>query len=146
MDLDFPSWDSDLIKGVLVQLISIFLGIVALGIAYMVFGVPYVIFQPAYSALNLPYLFESILNSLGIYFFMGWFIGFLPMTIFITEKEEIESSAKFFLGSFFIGMVLISLITGLNFINGLFWGLILSVLGVMIMYLIKLFSEYNEWW
>jgi len=25
-------------------------------------------------------------------------------------------------------------------------GLILSVLDVMIMYLIKVFSEYNEWW
>jgi simple sugar transport system permease protein len=146
MDLDLPSWDSDLIKGVLVQLCSIFLGIVTLGLAYMVFGVPYVIFQPAYSALNLPYRFESTLNPIGISFFMGWFIGFLIMTVVITEKEEIESFAKFFLGSFFIGMVLISLITGLNFINGFVWGLILSVLGVMIMYLIKLFSEYNEWW
>ena len=146
MDLDLSSWDSDLIDGVLVQFFSIFLGIVALGLAYMFFGVPYVIFQPAYSALNLPYPFESILNSIGIYFFIGWFIGFLPMTIVITEKGEIESPAKFFLGSFFIGMVLISLITGLNFINGFVWGLILSVLGVMIMYLIKLFSEYNEWW
>ncbi|MFP3137817.1 MAG: hypothetical protein RXS42_06260 [Nitrososphaeria archaeon] len=77
---------------------------------------------------------------------MGWFIVFLFMTIIITEKEEIESFAKFFLGSFFIGVVSISLITGLNFINGFVWGLILSVLGVMIMYLIKLFSEYNEWW
>ena len=143
MDLDLSSW-ADLIKGVLVQLFSISFGIVALGLAYMVFGVPHVLFQPAYSVL--PYRFESTLNPIGISFFMGWFIVFLPMTIIITEKEEIESFAKFFLGSFFIGVVSISLMTGLNFINGFVWGLILSVLGVMIMYLIKVFSEYNEWW
>ncbi|ADB87499.1 hypothetical protein [Saccharolobus islandicus] len=143
--MDLFSWDSDLIEGVLVQFFSIFIGIVVLGLVYIIFGVSYVIFQPAYSALNLPYPFESILNSIGIFFFIGWFIGFLSMTKIIT-KGEIESPAKFFLGSFLISMVLISLITGLNFINGFVWGLILSVLGVMIMYLIKLFSEYNEWW
>ncbi|PVU75543.1 nucleoside transporter permease [Sulfolobus sp. SCGC AB-777_G06] len=141
--MDLSSW-ADLKKGVLVQLFSISFGTAVLGLAYMVFGVPYVLFQPAYSVL--PYPFESTLNSLGIYFFMGWFIGFLIMTVVVTEKEEIESFAKFFLGSFFIGVVSIGLMTGLNFINGFVWGLILSVLGVMIMYLIKLFSEYNEWW
>jgi len=101
-------------------------------------GVPYFIFEPAYRVLQYP--FESILNSIGIYFFIGWFIGFLPMTVVITEKEEIESFAAFFLGSFFTGVVLISLITGL------FWGLMLSVIGVVIMYLIKVFSEHNELW
>lgn len=138
MDWDLPSWVSDLSKGVLVQFFSILFGIVALGIAYMVLGVPYFIFEPAYRVL--PYPFESILNSIGIYFFIGWFIGFLPMTVVITEKEEIESFAAFFLGSFFTGVVLISLITGL------FWGLMLSVIGVVIMYLIKVFSEHNESW
>jgi simple sugar transport system permease protein len=122
-------------QGVLVQFFSILLGIVAL---WTLFGEPHVLFQPAYSAL--PYPFKSILNSIGIYFFIGWFIGFLPMTVVITEKEEIESFAAFFLGSFFTGVVLISLITGF------FWGLMLSVIGVVIMYLIKVFSEHNESW
>ena len=135
MDWDLPSWISDFSKGVLVQLFSILFGIVALG---MLFGEPHVLFQPAYSAL--PYPFESILNSIGIYFLIGWFIVFLPMTVFITEKEEIESPVAFFLGSFFIGVVLISLITGL------FWGLMSSVIGVVIMYLIRVFSEHDESW
>jgi simple sugar transport system permease protein len=135
MDWDLPSWISDFSKGVLVQLFAILFGIVTLGILFVE---PHVLFQPAYSAQ--PYPFESILNSIGIYFFIGWFIGFLPMTVVITEKEEIESFAAFFLGSFFIGVVLISLITGL------FWGLMSSVIGVVIMYLIKVFSEHNELW
>jgi simple sugar transport system permease protein len=135
MDWDLRSWVSDFSKGVLVQLFSILFGIVALG---MLFGEQHVLFQPAYSALQYP--FESILNSIGIYFLIGWFIVFPPMTVAITEKEEIESPVAFFLGSFFIGVVLISLITGL------FWGLMLSVIGVVIMYLIKVFSEHNELW
>lgn len=144
MDWDLPSWVSDAIKGFLVQSFSISFGIMVLGLAYIVFGIQYFILQPVYSALNLPHPFESILNSIGMFFIIGWFIGFLIMTVVITEKEEIESLGTFFFSSFIVSMVLMSLINLLNFINGFVWGLILSVIGVMIMYLFKVFSEHNE--
>jgi simple sugar transport system permease protein len=144
LDWDLPSWVSDAIKGFLVQSFSISFGIMVLGLAYIVFGIQYFILQPVYSALNLPHPFESILNSIGMFFIIGWFIGFLIMTVVITEKEEIESLGTFFFSSFIVSMVLMSLINLLNFINGFVWGLILSVIGVMIMYLFKVFSEHNE--